>query len=434
MPMDEPDADRDLSVYTKHAGWDSFHWLLLLALLLVLPSIASAFAFAGKVAIATNMYLVSGCYSLFEAIFLRFNDPNGHENRTLVGSVWFLTIMLACATFFGLVVTGSLWLPQNGLWIRRARSYGTTLLRTFGVLATLTGWVRMCIAVVALLGFCYADETNHTGQCLAHGIMGTAFVFYGFVMLLWLMIPWFRNQKGKYAPEFWDLIIIAIWGCVNTFTEHRWGKEPWSHGDYQHTAMGIIWWSMGLLGVYLSKDGHRSFIPGLVIAITGWAMSVHVQHLEISTKVHYFFGLALMFAGFGRIIEIAFVLRDQRSLPGKIHTFQYIAPFGLIEAGLMFMAANEEQLVLVKDMGAGHSSYIMVVTSAAALVALWLVLIVELFLRLVGIDKYSGGELGLDRDQYASLERQAPQPIQLGGEVLSPDSAEFELHSLDDEE
>ncbi|GMM38618.1 Ytp1 protein [Saccharomycopsis crataegensis] len=436
MPMDEPDQDRDLSVYLKNFKWDSFHWLMSLVLVLILPSISTAFAFAERNILATNFFLISTGYSLFEALFLRFNDPNDHENRTSLGTAWFLMMLLATTTFFGLLLSGSKFLPQSfrskeNVIARRGEKFVSRTFRTFAVLSSLTGWVRMCMTVVAMLGFCYANETNHTGQCLAHGIMGSAFIFYGFVMLLWLMIPWFRNQKTRYPPEFWDSIVISVWGCVNTFTEHRpW--EPWSHGDYQHTAMGIIWWCMGLVGIYLSKDGHRSFVPGLIIAITGWAMSVHVQHLEISTKVHYFFGLALMFAGFGRVIEIAFVLKDQRSIPGKIMSFQYVAPFGLVEAGLMFMGANEEQLILVKDMGAGHSSYIMLLTSGAALIILWMVLIIELYLKLVGVDKYSGGDSSImNRDEYSTLEHQPA--VQLENEVEETRGAEdFELDSLDD--
>lgn len=62
---------------------------------------------------------------------------------------------------------------------------------------------------------------DHTGQCLAHFIMGSSFVAYGIILLLFLRVggPWLLRQ-GK-SPEWYDSWVIMIWGIVNTFTEHR---------------------------------------------------------------------------------------------------------------------------------------------------------------------------------------------------------------------
>ena len=160
------------------------------------------------------------------------------------------------------------------------------------------------MAPVALFGFCYG---KHTGQCIAHGIMGSAFILYSFVLSLVLVIPWIRKHQllntsdggggggaTGTSQEFYDSTVMMVWGVVNTFTEHRWGRESWSMGDYQHTAMGIIWWGGGLLGMYLSRKNHRSFIPALLLIFTGYSMSQHAQHLIISTKVHSVFGISLM--------------------------------------------------------------------------------------------------------------------------------------------
>ena len=116
------------------------------------------------------------------------------------------------------------------------------------------------MAPVALFGFCYG---KHTGQCIAHGIMGSAFILYSFVLSLVLVIPWIRKHQllntsdgggggaTGTSQEFYDSTVMMVWG-VNTFTEHRWGRESWSMGDYQHTAMGIIggWWNIRM---YLSR-------------------------------------------------------------------------------------------------------------------------------------------------------------------------------------
>lgn len=49
----------------------------------------------------------------------------------------------------------------------------------------------------------------------------------------------------------------------------------------------MLWWAGGLLGVFLSRKGKRSFVPAVIIIMTGWGMSAHEQELMISSKVGY---------------------------------------------------------------------------------------------------------------------------------------------------
>lgn len=194
-----------------------------------------------------------------------------------------------------------------------------------------TSWVQMLFGGITALGFCRDD---HLGQCLAHFIMGSAFIGYGIILTILLLVgqAWLR-RSGR-SQEFFDSLLIAAWGCVNTFTEHRWGG-PWVKNDLQHTSMGIVWWCAGLLGVWLSRkrDGRpkRNLFPALVMMLTGWGMSAHPQSLEISTHVHTAFGYTLMAAGAVRIVEISFVLKDQNSLSEtdneETNSFQYLTPF-----------------------------------------------------------------------------------------------------------
>jgi hypothetical protein len=191
-------------------------------------------------------------------------------------------------------------------------------------------WVQMIFGGITAMGFCRGD---HLGQCLAHFIMGGAFIGYGIVMTILLLVGQLWLKRSGRSQEFFDSLVIAAWGCVNTFTEHRWGGA-WVGNDLQHTTMGIIWWCAGLLGVWLSRkrDGRpkRNIIPGMVILITGWAMSAHPQHLPLSNMVHTLFGYSLMGAGATRIIEIAFVLKDSASTThdgSDPSSFQYLPPF-----------------------------------------------------------------------------------------------------------
>lgn len=239
-------------------------------------------------------------------------------------------------------------------------------------------WVQFLFGGIASQGYCQGE---HTGQCAAHFIMGSAFIAYGIVLTLLLLNGQALLARSGRSQEFWDSLVIAAWGCVNTFTEHRWGG-PWVKNDLQHTSMGIIWWAAGLVGIWLSRDRagrpKRNLIPGIVILLTGWAMGGHPQDLAISTHVHTMFGYTLMAAGLARIAEISFVLRDQNTLVGpeggdvdaEINSFQYLPPFLLCAGGFLFMGATEEQMMTLARAGVTHVAYILILYSLAFLLFL----------------------------------------------------------------
>ena len=212
---------------------------------------------------------------------------------------------------------------------RKIRRYFVGVHGIIGKLMPVTAWTQMLFGGIAALGFCRDD---HLGQCLAHFIMGSTFVGYGIALTIIMLVGQTWLKRTGRSQEFFDSLLIAAWGCVNTFTEHRWG-QPWVANDIQHTTMGIIWWCAGLTGIWLSRkrDGSpkRNFIPGFVIMLTGWAMSGHPQHLPLSAKVHAMFGYTLIAAGLTRIIEVAFVLRDANTVSddGDANSFQYIPLF-----------------------------------------------------------------------------------------------------------
>ena len=247
-----------------------------------------------------------------------------------------------------------------------------------GCMVPILAWVQFLFGGIASQGFCRAD---HLGQCLAHFIMGSAFIAYGIVLTILLLNGQALLARSGRSQEFWDSLVISLWGCVNTFTEHRWGG-PWVRNDLQHTSMGIIWWAAGLVGIWLSKDRagrpRRNLIPGIVIFMTGWAMSGHPQDLDISTHVHAVFGYTLMSAGLTRIIEISFVLKDKNTLVGpeggdvdsEINSFQYLPVFLLYASGFMFMGATEEQMAVLASAHVTHVSYILILYSLAFLLFL----------------------------------------------------------------
>jgi len=208
----------------------------------------------------------------------------------------------------------------------RVRKYIVITHGVIGKVMPVVSWVQMLFGGITAMGYCRGD---HLGQCLAHFIMGSAFIGYGIIMTILLLVGQIWLRRTGRTQEFFDSILITAWGIVNTFTEHRWGG-PWVGNDLQHTSMGVVWWCAGLLGIWLSRSRggrpRRNLIPGIVILMTGWAMSAHPQSLPLSAMVHSVFGYTLMAAGATRIIEIAFVLKDSRGA-GEPISFQYLPPF-----------------------------------------------------------------------------------------------------------
>lgn len=99
--------------------------------------------------------------------------------------------------------------------------------------------------------------------------------------------------------------------------------------------------------------------------MTGYAMANHGQHLEFSTDVHKLFGWSLMSAGFVRIVEVCFVLRDAPSDNARPRAFQHLPPYLLVLSGLTFLSATEEQMQWVAGSGMDSTTYANILFSGA---------------------------------------------------------------------
>ncbi|RXW24851.1 hypothetical protein EST38_g1006 [Candolleomyces aberdarensis] len=272
-------------------------------------------------------------------------------------------------------------------------------------------WVQMLFGAVALRGYC---RGGHLGQCLAHYIMGSGFIAYATIMAIIFLTgeTWVR-RSGR-SPEFWDSCVITAWGVVNTFTEHR--GNDWSVKDMQHTILGVLWWTGGILGIFLSRNNQRSIVPSVIIILTGWAMSSHAQALEMSTMVHGMFGKTLMLAGLARLLEVVYFYPKYTPLAqspppesmaleddnASDHTlaetrgnqikdtkptkevagiaFRHLPPFLLVASGLLFMSATDEELRYVHGKGMDHVTYILIMFSTAFLIYAFIVSLIHLYL------------------------------------------------------
>ncbi|WVQ71786.1 hypothetical protein IAR50_001327 [Cryptococcus sp. DSM 104548] len=243
--------------------------------------------------------------------------------------------------------------------------------KTFPVL----GWTQIMFGVATALGFC---QGGNLGQCAAHYIMGSAFIGYAAILVIMLNLGGKWLERKKCSQEMLDSSVITAWGIVNTFTEHHGGA--WSHKDMQHTMMGVLWWAGGMLGIFLSRKGQRSFVPAIIILMTGWGMSAHEQALMISSKIHALFGYALMGAGALRVVEICFVLNDQPTpSSGHVRIFQHLPPYLLVLGGTLFMSATDEEMHNADDLGIDHVSYALFDFSLSFLIYLTITFLVHLY-------------------------------------------------------
>jgi hypothetical protein len=243
--------------------------------------------------------------------------------------------------------------------------------------------------------------------------MGSGFIAYGVIIAIQLLVgeAWVR-RSGR-APEWWDSWVIFLWGIVNTFTEHR--GNTWSVKDMQHTILGVLWVAGGLLGIFLARNNKRNVVPGIILILTGWAMSEHAQHLMLSTKVHAMFGVTLMLAGVTRIMEVCFFSAPSKAADtvdddsNSDHTlaepsprypstsryavpdasgdpkvaaakaFRHLPAFLLVASGVLFMSGTDEELDFVHNNEMDHVTYILIMYSIAFLLYALIVYVIHLY-------------------------------------------------------
>ncbi|KAI5477202.1 integral membrane protein [Pseudohyphozyma bogoriensis] len=241
---------------------------------------------------------------------------------------WYLIIQTGLGIYLKLHI-------MEGTKVRRSAVMAHGVIgKSFPVMA----WVQFIFGGIAALGFCFGE---HFGQCLAHFIMGSAFIGYAMILLLMLRVGAGWLLRREVSQEFLDSTTIGVWGIVNTFTEHD--------------------------------------------AMTGYAMSGHAQSLEFSTSVHKLFGFCLMAAGVARIIEICFVLKDAPSPEvtpeAGPRAFQHLTPFLLVLSGLTFLSATEEQMKWISDSGMDPITYANILFSTSFVIYLAGNALLELFER-----------------------------------------------------
>ncbi|KAL1411021.1 hypothetical protein Q8F55_001966 [Vanrija albida] len=296
--------------------------------------------------------------------------------------------------------------------------------KVVGVLYPIVGWTQMLFGVATALNFC---RGGNLGQCAAHYIMGSAFIAYAAILVIMLNVGGAWLKRTGFSQEMLDSTVITVWGIVNTFTEHHGG--PWTHKDMQHTMMGVLWWAGGMLGMFLSRKGQRSFVPAIIIVFTGWGMSAHEQDLMISSKIHALFGYALIAAGVLRVVEVCFVLHDAPSDSAHIRIFQHLPPYLLVLGGTLFISATNEEMHNANDLGIDHVSYALFDFSLSFLIYLIITFLVHLY-------QNTGRNAGTRSVESNAQEAGYSQLATRGGgdpDADGPEAYELTEHGSDDD-
>ncbi|CAG8680581.1 24320_t:CDS:2, partial [Dentiscutata erythropus] len=304
---------------------------------------------------------------------LGFFLGHAHEGRQFAGDTAhasyasYIMILLMSQVCLGLYLKCHF---ENGVneWIR---PMSVKFHRVIGICMPVVGYIQMVLGAITATGWCRGAKL---GQCLAHFIMGSSFIAHGILLILVMRFSseWLR-RKGK-LQDYYDSWVIMIWGFINTFLEHRWGTS-WTTGDIQHTLVGIMWWSGGLLGIYLSRKSiKRNIIPSLIIIFTGYILSQQPQTLDISSEIHRLFGFTLMGAGIARLIEVCFLVVEKPITP-----FRSLCPFLLIISGLLFMGAHEDQVLYLSTNGIDAYSYALIQLTIAFFIFFAVNLMIDIY-------------------------------------------------------
>ncbi|KAK4697032.1 hypothetical protein P7C71_g977, partial [Lecanoromycetidae sp. Uapishka_2] len=133
--------------------------------------------------------------------------PNVHASMATM-----LMIMLIAQVAMGVYLKLHLEKGING----RVRRYAIMMHGMMGKAMPVASWVQMLFGGITALGFCRDD---HLGQCLAHFIMGSAFIGYGIVLTILLLVGQLWLRRTGRSQEFFDSMLIAAWGRVRDAEE-----------------------------------------------------------------------------------------------------------------------------------------------------------------------------------------------------------------------
>lgn len=282
------------------------------------------------------------------------------------------------------------------------------------------------VAIAVYTGSCRRGYKN---VCLAHGIKGGVFFWYGVLTFArylgafgeygwaWNKRPtpensmhsraafWRRNMP---SGEFVESLVIFLYGISNTWLERLGAApgDPYTVKQIQHISIAVMFWFIGIIGMALESTTLRRILgfavvrshpsatpareagneveaqqpppsysqsfnpfPALVIGVTGVAMAAHHQDYVYEVQIHILWGEMLAAFAFFRWLTYFFlwVRPPASTLPSRPPT-EIVASFALCCGGLLFMLSNEE--VSFAAMRSDYADVMAVLNVAISVVAL----------------------------------------------------------------
>ncbi|GAA5874797.1 hypothetical protein JCM16303_002987 [Sporobolomyces ruberrimus] len=278
--------------------------------------------------------------------------------------------------------------PDNlGLSRRDTHSTSTTIARRVvwrlvdlvTRLLVVLAYVEIYTGVMVYAGLC---RGNYLNGCLAHGIKGSIFFWYGLLTfarycggMSQLGWAWNRRpgagERSIWTAEFVESFVIFLYGSTNTWLERLGKTGAYSVKDVQHISIAIMFWGAGGLGMLLESRTVRSWLassaimassqdpsrivepasasfsfnpfPALVIGVTGLAMSAHHQTYQFQVEIHASWGYLLSLFSLSRFLTYFFLyLRPPASiLPSRPPT-EALASMFLTCGGIVFILSTEQ--------------------------------------------------------------------------------------------
>lgn len=298
-----------------------------------------------------------------------------------------------------------------------------------GFLAVTTGFVT----------FGGVFEGRQVFSGLAHFIKGGIFFWYGLLTLgRWMgaftEFGWAWNIRPEYpivsrwksrvpSAEFTESFVIWAYGASNVFLEHlnAWGK-PWSHQDFEHVSITLLFFGGGLLGMLIESSWARELLstsvviqkergdevapasrfdasgaveepgqlweqpktyktslnplPGLVIMLLGIMMSSHHQTSMVSTMMHAQWGT--LFCGFAMARAATYITLYIKPVSSHFPArppSELIAAFCLTAGGLMFMLSAHDMVTTIETNGLDAMTIFTVTMGLSAAILAWEVIV-----------------------------------------------------------
>ncbi|GAA5925624.1 Tvs1p [Sporobolomyces koalae] len=245
-------------------------------------------------------------------------------------------------------------------------------------LLIILAYIVMFTGVAAYSGLC---RGNYRNGCLAHGIKGSVFFWYGLLTFArycggmsalgwsWNKLP--SGEKSIFSAEFVESFVIFFYGSTNTWMERIGKTGAYSVKDVQHISIAVMFWAAGALGMLLESRTVRAWLatpamqassqdparipppasasfsfnpfPALVIGVTGIAMSAHHQAYQFQVEIHALWGYLLAAFSLFRFLTYFFLyLRPPASiLPSRPPT-EALASLFLTCGGVVFVLSTEQ--------------------------------------------------------------------------------------------